>query len=87
MRYSSRMGPFPLARNSAHFDPLSNFFAVLRQDPVLSPRLLLVEFDLPDGRKPVLKVPPEDVGVSEADAARFLVPGHFDPHHVHHPRA
>ncbi len=54
---------------------------------VLSPRLLLVAFDLPDGRKPVLKVPPEDVGVSEEDATRFLRPGHFDPHHVHHPHA
>ncbi len=54
---------------------------------VLSPRLLLVAFDLPDGRKPVLKVAPEDVGVSEQDAARFLTPGHFDPHHVRHARA
>ncbi len=54
---------------------------------VLSPRTLLVAFDLPDGRKPVLKVPPEDVGVSEADAAAFLRPARFDPHHVHHPRA
>ena len=32
-----------LARDSPHFDPLSNFFAVLRQDPVLSPRLLIAE--------------------------------------------
>lgn len=31
---------------------------------VLSPRLLLVVFVLPDGRQPVVKVPPEDVGVS-----------------------
>jgi hypothetical protein len=51
---------------------------------VLSPRLLLVAFDLPDGRKPELKVAPEDVGVSQADAERFLRPGHFDPHHVRH---
>jgi hypothetical protein len=41
---------------------------------VLSPGLLLVAFDLPDGRQPVLKVPPEDVGVSAADAQRFLHP-------------
>jgi hypothetical protein len=41
---------------------------------VLSPRVLLVAFDLPDGRQPVVKVPPEDVGVSEEDAARFLHP-------------
>ncbi len=54
---------------------------------VLSPRLLLVTFDLADGRKPVLKVPPEDVGVTEEEAARFLRPARFDPHHVHHPRA
>jgi hypothetical protein len=54
---------------------------------VLSPRLLLVAFDLADGRKPVLKVPPEDVGFSEEEAARFLAPVRFDPHHVHHPRA
>ncbi len=54
---------------------------------VLSPRLLLVAFDLPDGRKPVLKVPPEDVGVSEPDAARFLRPKRFDPRHVPHTHA
>jgi hypothetical protein len=41
---------------------------------VLSPRLLLVALDLPDGRQPVVKVPPEDVGVSEAEAERFLHP-------------
>ena len=29
---------------------------------VLSPRLLVVGFALPDGRQPVVKVPPEDVG-------------------------
>ena len=51
---------------------------------VLSPKLLLVAFDLPDGRQPELKVAPEDVGVSEADAAAFLRPGRFDPHHVPH---
>jgi hypothetical protein len=50
---------------------------------VLSPRLLLVAFDLPDGRKPVLKVAPEDVGVTEEEAAGFLQPRRFDPHHVH----
>lgn len=54
---------------------------------VLSPRLLLVAFGLPDGRKPVLKVAPEDVGFSEEDAARFLRPRVFDPHHAHHPHA
>ena len=43
---------------------------------VLAPDLLLVAFDLPDGRKPVLKVPPEDVGVTEEEAARFLHPDH-----------
>ncbi len=54
---------------------------------VLSPRLILVAFGLPDGRKPVLKVPPEDVGISEADAERFLRPAKFDPHHVPHAHA
>jgi hypothetical protein len=44
---------------------------------VLSPKVLLVALDLPDGRKPVLKVAPQDVGVSEEDAARFLRPVHF----------
>jgi hypothetical protein len=43
---------------------------------VLSPELLLVVFDLPDGRKPVVKVAPEDVGLSHDDAARFLHPDH-----------
>jgi glycogen operon protein len=38
-----------LARDSPAFDPRSNFFAVLRQDPVLSPRLLIAEpWDLGD---------------------------------------
>jgi glycogen operon protein len=32
-----------LARGSHDFNPLANFFAVLRQDPVLSPRLLIAE--------------------------------------------
>jgi isoamylase len=32
-----------LARDSPEFDRLSNFFAVLQQDPVLSPRLLIAE--------------------------------------------
>jgi hypothetical protein len=44
---------------------------------VLSPRLLLTAFDLPDGRQPVVRVAPEDVGASEADAARFLRPVHW----------
>ena len=39
-----------LARASPGFDPYSNFFAVLRQDPVLSPRLLIAEpWDLGEG--------------------------------------
>jgi isoamylase len=39
-----------LARNSPHFDAFANFFAVLRQDPVLSPRLLIAEpWDLGEG--------------------------------------
>ncbi len=50
---------------------------------VLSPRLLLVAFALPDGRRPVVKVPPEDVGVSEADAARFLRPVLYETTHRH----
>ncbi len=32
-----------LARDGPEFDRMSNFFAVLRQDPVLSPRLLIAE--------------------------------------------
>ncbi len=54
---------------------------------VLSPRLLLVGFDLPDGRQPELKIPPEDVGITEAEAAAFLAPKRFDPHHVPHAHA
>ncbi len=54
---------------------------------VLTPRLLLVALALPDGRRPELKVAPEDVGVTEAEAAAFLRPGRFDPHHVPHARA
>ncbi len=39
-----------LGRNTPHFDPIANFFAVLRQDPVLSPRLLIAEpWDLGEG--------------------------------------
>jgi hypothetical protein len=53
---------------------------------VLSPRLLLVAFELADGRRPELKVAPEDVGVTEEDAARFLRPVRFDPRHVPHAR-
>jgi hypothetical protein len=50
---------------------------------VLSPRLLLVALRLPDGRMPDLKVAPEDVGISEAEAAAFLRPVRFDPAHPH----
>ncbi len=46
---------------------------------VLSPRLLLTVFALPDGRRPVVKVPPEDVGLTEDDAARFLRPKTYVP--------
>src|SRR5213076_1840056 len=39
-----------LARDSPHYDVQSPFFAVLRQDPVLSPRLLIAEpCDLGEG--------------------------------------
>jgi isoamylase len=39
-----------LARHSPHFDELAPFFAVLRQDPVLSPLLLIAEpWDLGEG--------------------------------------
>jgi glycogen operon protein len=39
-----------LAREDPHFDALSPFFAVLRQDPVLAPRLLIAEpWDLGEG--------------------------------------
>jgi hypothetical protein len=44
---------------------------------VLSPEVLLVALDLPDGRKPVLKVAPQDVGLTVDDAARFLRPVHW----------
>jgi glycogen operon protein len=48
-----------LARNSPHFDPLANFFAVLRQDPVLSQRLLIAEpWDLGEGGYQVGNFPP-----------------------------
>jgi len=48
-----------LARDSPDFDPLSNFFAVLRQDPVLSPRLLIAEpWDLGAGGYQVGRFPP-----------------------------
>ena len=48
-----------LARASPHFDPLANFFAVLRQDPVLSPRLLIAEpWDLGEGGYQVGNFPP-----------------------------
>ena len=39
-----------LGRDSPAFDPLAPFFAVLRQDPVVSPRLLIAEpWDLGEG--------------------------------------
>ena len=41
---------------------------------VLSPRLLLVAFELEDGRRPVVKVTPEEIGATEEEAARFLRP-------------
>jgi isoamylase len=48
-----------LARDSPHFDILSPFFAVLRQDPVLSPRLLIAEpWDLGEGGYRVGGFPP-----------------------------
>jgi len=48
-----------LARASPHFDALSNFFAVLRQDPVLSPRLLIAEpWDLGEGGYQLGAFPP-----------------------------
>ena len=48
-----------LARASPHFDALANFFAVLRQDPVLSPRLLIAEpWDLGEGGYQVGNFPP-----------------------------
>ena len=48
-----------LARDSPAFDRLSNFFAVLRQDPVLSPRLLIAEpWDLGDTGYQVGGFPP-----------------------------
>ncbi len=48
-----------LARDSPHFDAFGNFFAVLRQDPVLSPRLLIAEpWDLGEGGYQVGAFPP-----------------------------
>ncbi|HUP31135.1 MAG TPA: glycogen debranching protein GlgX [Usitatibacter sp.] len=48
-----------LARDQHTFDPRSNFFAVLRQDPVLSPRLLIAEpWDLGDTGYQVGGFPP-----------------------------
>jgi glycogen operon protein len=48
-----------LARDSPAFDRVSNFFAVLRQDPVLSPRILIAEpWDLGDGGYEVGHFPP-----------------------------
>jgi glycogen operon protein len=48
-----------LARDSPGFDALSPFFAVLRQDPVLAPRLLIAEpWDLGEGGYQVGGFPP-----------------------------
>jgi isoamylase len=48
-----------LARDSPHFDAFSNFFAVLRQDPVLAPMLLIAEpWDLGEGGYQVGGFPP-----------------------------
>ncbi len=48
-----------LARDSPQFDVFSPFFAVLRQDPVLSPRLLIAEpWDLGDTGYQVGQFPP-----------------------------
>ena len=48
-----------LARDSPDFDSLSTFFGVLRQDPVISPRLLISEpWDLGPGGYQVGKFPP-----------------------------
>jgi hypothetical protein len=44
---------------------------------VLTPQVLLVAFELEDGRRPVVKVAPEDVGVTEEEAERFLRPAVF----------
>jgi isoamylase len=48
-----------LGRESPHFDVFAPFFAVLRQDPVLSPRLLIAEpWDLGEGGYQVGCFPP-----------------------------
>jgi glycogen operon protein len=48
-----------LVRDSPDFDPYSPFFAVLRQDPVLSPRILIAEpWDLGNDGYQVGKFPP-----------------------------
>src|SRR6185437_5990240 len=48
-----------LARARPQFDPFANFFAVLRQDPVLSSRLLVAEpWDLGEGGYQVGNFPP-----------------------------
>ena len=84
MRHRLVVGQSVVYRGAEHAEPRGRGGIILE---VLSPRLLLVAFGLPDGRKPVLKVAPEDVGFSEEDAARFLRPRIFDPHHAHHPHA
>jgi glycogen operon protein len=48
-----------LARESPHYEPFANFFAVLQQDPVLYPRLLIAEpWDLGEGGYQVGHFPP-----------------------------
>ncbi len=48
-----------LARTSPQYDPVSSFLAVLRQDPVLSTRLLIAEpWDLGEGGYQVGRFPP-----------------------------
>jgi glycogen operon protein len=48
-----------LGRESPTFEPFANFFAVLQQDPVLSPRLLISEpWDLGEGGYQVGQFPP-----------------------------
>ena len=74
MRHRLVVGQSVVYRGTEHAELRERGGIILE---VLSPRLLLLAFDLPDGRQPVVKVPPEDVGVSEADAIRFL---HPEPH-------
>ena len=75
MRHGVAVGQPFVYRGTEHAELRGQHGIILE---VLSPRLLLTTFDLPDGRRPVVKVPPEDVAVSEADAVRFLRP-ELDP--------